>query len=211
MKIIPICPDSYGANTYLLISGSYAFAVDAAVSVSAIDRALETCGASLCGMLLTHGHFDHTVSADTLRRAHSVPLMIHKGDAPMLTDGKINGFFDFYGKECVHSPAEQLLSRGDMIQLGNELIRVIHTPGHSPGSVCFLCTDDGGKDFLLTGDTLFSNSVGRCDLWQGDEEQLRYSLQALAELPRSLHIYPGHGPDASLGYALDIAKYYIDF
>ncbi len=210
MKIISVCPDSFAANTYILLSGNQAFAVDPAVSVNAVERVLLKENAELKGILLTHGHFDHTISADTLRDRFSVPLMMHKKDAPMMTDGKINGFYDFYGKESVHRPAERLLSGGEKLMLGDEMIEVISTPGHSPGSVCFLCPDDDGF-FLVSGDTLFGDSIGRCDLWEGNEEHLRCSLSLLSQLDGKIKIYPGHGPAANITVALNSAKYYIDF
>ena len=210
MKIIPVCPYSFGSNTYLLISKDEAIVVDPSVSVRAIESLLEQNSAKLCGILLTHGHFDHTVSTDTLRDAYPVPLMIHSGDAPMLTNGKINGFYEFYGKECTHRPAERLLEDGDTVSLGDEEIKVISTPGHSPGSICLLCCGDG-ENFLVSGDTLFSNSVGRWDLWGGDAPTLTRSLARLKELDGSMRIYAGHGEDATLSSALENAKYYLDF
>jgi glyoxylase-like metal-dependent hydrolase (beta-lactamase superfamily II) len=210
VKIIPVCPYSFGSNTYILLSGSEAIAVDPSVSVRAIDSLLEQNRAKLCGILLTHGHFDHTVAVDTLRDAHPVPLMMHSGDAPMMTDGRINGFYDFYGKECTHRPAERLLEDGDTVSLGDEEIKVISTPGHSPGSICLLCHGDG-EDFLISGDTLFSNSVGRWDLWQGNSEILARSLAYLKALDGNMRIYAGHGEDSTLASALENAKYYLDF
>ena len=210
MKIIPVCPYSFGSNTYILLSGSEAIAVDPSVSVRAIDSLLEQNRAKLCGILLTHGHFDHTVAVDTLRDAHHVPLMMHSGDAPMMTDGQINGFYDFYGKECTHRPAERLLEDGETVSLGDEEIKVISTPGHSPGSICLLCHGES-EDFLVSGDTLFSNSVGRWDLWGGDAPTLARSLARLRELDGSMRIYAGHGEDATLSSALENAKYYLDF
>lgn len=211
MKIISVCPNSYAANTYLLVSGGKAIAVDPSVSVSAVERALDKENASLCGILLTHGHFDHTVSVDTVRDAYRVPLMIHSGDAPMLTDGMINGFYDFYGKPCVHKPADRLLSHGDTIALGDEDMQIISTPGHSPGSICVLCPDNDGSQFLITGDTLFSNTVGRCDLWHGSEALMRQSLISLKSFDPNITIYPGHGPSSPLKNALAAAEYYISF
>ena len=211
MKIYCLCPNSFAANTYLLVSGSKAFIVDPSVSVSAVERSLSEHNAELCGILLTHGHFDHTVSVDTIRSKISVPLMIHAKDAPMLTDGTINGFFEFYGKECIHRPADKLLSNGQTLYLGTETIKVISTPGHSPGSVCFLCPDDNGGNFLVTGDTLFSNTIGRCDLWGGNEDTMVESLKLLKALDREMAIYPGHGPSHYLGSALETALYYADF
>ena len=117
---------------------------------------------------------------------------------------------DFYGKECTHRPAERLLEDGDTVSLGDEEINVISTPGHSPGSICLLCHGEC-EDFLVSGDTLFSNSVGRWDLWGGDAPTLARSLARLRELDGSMRIYAGHGEDATLGSALENAKYYLDF
>ena len=210
MKIVSICPNSYAANTYLLLSRDKALVVDPSVSLAAIERVLLQNGAELCGILLTHGHFDHTVSVDTIRDKYDIPLMIHKGDAPMLTDGRINGFFDFYAQECTHRAAERLLCDGEIITLGDESLRVINTPGHSPGSSCFLCPSENG-DFLISGDTLFANTVGRCDLWMGSEDTMLNSLRLLKKLDPKITIYPGHGPSHDLGGALETALYYIDF
>lgn len=217
MKIIPICPASFAANTFLLVSGKCAIAVDPAVSVGAIEKILESEQADLKAIVLTHGHFDHTVAVDTLRNRFDVPLIMHEGDAPMLTDGKINGFFDFYGRECVHRPADATIADGEIIPLGDEEIKVISTPGHSPGSVCLLCESDEGdisdkkEEFMITGDTLFENSIGRCDLWRGSEEMIARSLSKLSRLDPSMRIYPGHGASEILGTALEQARYYVDF
>ena len=211
MKIIPICPESFAANTYLLVSGYEAFIVDPSVSVSAIQRALDKENASLKGILLTHGHFDHTMSVDTLRKSFQIPLMMHVEDSEMLTDGKIDGFYDFYQKESRHKPADLLLNDRDLLSLGEEKIEVLSTPGHSPGSVCFLCNGSDGERFMITGDTLFSNSIGRSDLWRGDESTLARSLSFLSTFDKNMRIYAGHGPSSTLGAALEIAKYYIDF
>ena len=211
MKIVSVCPNSFAANTYLLVSDNKAFVIDPSVSVGAIERLLAQSNAQLAGILLTHGHFDHTVAVDTLRNKYPVPLMIHSGDAPMLTNGMINGFYDFYGQECTHKPAERLLVGGEIISLGSEDVRIISTPGHSPGSVCLLCTDDNGKQFMITGDTLFADSIGRCDLWGGSEQTIRDSLITLSKYDRSMRIYAGHGPSSTLGSALESAKYYVDF
>lgn len=211
MKILCVCPSSYAANTYLLVCDGKALIVDPSVSVGAIERALDENGAELCGILLTHGHFDHTISIDTLRDKYPIPVIIHSGDAPMLTDGRTNGFFDFYGQEKRHRPAEKLLRNNDTLTLGGESITVINTPGHSPGSCCFTCPNEENGNFLITGDTLFSNTIGRCDLWEGDERKMVSSLKMLKELDPKMIIYPGHGPSCKLGVALEVALYYVDF
>jgi glyoxylase-like metal-dependent hydrolase (beta-lactamase superfamily II) len=198
LKIVPICSDSYGANTYLLASCEEAFIVDPTVSVGAMLRAVEKENAVLKGILLTHGHFDHLFSLDPLRKDTGVCAYIHQNDAIMLTDGKKNAFFDFFGKERTYAPAEHLLLGGELLSLGNEKIEVIHTPGHTQGSVCYRC-----GDILVTGDTLFANTYGRCDLYGGDMSALARSLASLRELNQNLTIYPGHGGTATLGSALD--------
>ena len=204
MEITTVCPYSFGANTYIIFSGGHALVVDPAVSVEKITKAVAERNAVLDGILLTHGHFDHTVALDTLRSATSVKAYIHKNDSIMLTDGRKNAYYDFYGKESLHSPAEHLIEDGDLITLGDKTLKVIHTPGHSGGSVCFL-----GDGFLVTGDTLFADSTGRTDLWSGDVTAMRASLERLRALPRTLKIYPGHGAPALVGDALDNSAYYL--
>lgn len=204
MQIRTVCPYSFGANTYIVYSGNQAFLVDPAVSVRAITSAVSEEGLFLKGILLTHGHFDHTVSADTVREALGIPLYVHERDAVMLTDGRKNAYYEFYGKECVHKPAERLLTDGDTVCIGDEKLTVLHTPGHSGGSVCYLA-----DSFIITGDTLFAESVGRSDLWSGSGELLRASLEKLRLLSPDLKIYPGHGAPSTLGNALDNAAYYI--
>ncbi len=204
MEITTVCPYSFGANTYLIVSGGEAFVVDPAVSVEKITNAAAEKGAVLKGILLTHGHFDHTVALDTLRRVFPIQAYIHTDDAEMLTDGRKNAYYDFYGKECKYAPAENLLRDGSIIQIGDEKLTVIHTPGHTKGSVCFL-----GDGFLVTGDTLFADSIGRTDLWGGNITSISASLDRLRTLPQDLKIYPGHGAHAILVGALDNSAYFF--
>ena len=96
IRIRSVCHESFGANTYLLISGTHALAVDPAVSVNAITEAAGAEGAWVEGILLTHGHFDHVVSLDTVRDHLHIPAMIHEEDAPMLGDGNKNAFSTFF-------------------------------------------------------------------------------------------------------------------
>lgn len=195
----------YGSNCWLVTSGSDAVVVDPSAPAPAILRALREADCRLVAVLLTHGHFDHILSVDTLRQAQpGLPVCVHAEDATMLTDGLQNASSLFFGRADTYSPADRLLRDGKVIRVGDESLTVLHTPGHSPGSVCFLSEADG---LLLTGDTLFSDNVGRCDLPGGRYATLRQSLRRLATLPRSLRIYPGHGSPASLGAALDRVMY----
>ena len=205
MEIENLYPGSWGSNCYLLTVGSHAALVDPSANASTLMDAIAQKGAVLDFILLTHGHFDHIVSMDQLRQYADAPAMIHENDAEMLGDAKKNAFYTFFRQERSYRAADRELSDGEVLMLGNEPIRVIHTPGHSPGSVCYLCNDQ----FLLTGDTLFDEGVGRCDLWKGNADRLRDSLALLRTYPQNLPIYPGHGAPARLGIALDMAAYLI--
>lgn len=198
MKIINVCEGSWASNCYALISGSHALVIDPSSSAKAILEVLEREGAALDGILLTHGHFDHILSLDTLRDATRAPAYIHREDAIMLTDGKKNAFYELFGKERSYRAAEMLLNDGDKIALGDEALTVYHTPGHTHGSVCFL---SGG--IIFSGDTIFAETYGRCDLWNGDIEKMRSSIVKLSKLDPALTLYAGHGKSCSLGEALN--------
>jgi len=199
MQIQNLYPGSWGSNCYVLTAGTHAAVVDPSVDAKTVVNAIKAAGASLDMILLTHGHFDHICAIDDLRAMTNAPLYVHQADAPMLTDAHKNAFYTFFHMERSYRPAEQCLRDGDVLQLGEETIRLLHTPGHSPGSSCFLCNDS----FLLTGDTLFANGYGRYDLWGGNREALADTLQKMRELPQNLPIYPGHGEASVLGNALD--------
>lgn len=203
MQIISLCAGSWGSNCYLLINGAHAAVVDPSVKPESILNRLADEGATLDYILLTHGHFDHIVSLDSLRQIANVPAMIHMEDAELPSDALKNGFYYFFRMEQTYRTPEQTFSDGEILRLGNEEIRVIHTPGHTAGSVCYLCNNE----FLITGDTLFDEGRGRTDLYGGNETQLLLTLQSMRKLPQSLPIYPGHGAPATLGIALDNVIY----
>ena len=204
MQIINLFPGSYNSNCYIIEHGGQAMVIDPSASAKSILQRVEQMGATLTGILLTHGHFDHIVSIDTLRRACRAPLMIHCEDAEMLEDGKKNAFSLFFGQDISYAPAERLLKGGDKIHLGGLDIEVIHLPGHSQGSVCYYIP---GERVLFTGDLLFAQGSGRADLHGGNAFTLRTSLCTLRQYPKNITIYPGHGESAFLGNALDVAFY----
>jgi glyoxylase-like metal-dependent hydrolase (beta-lactamase superfamily II) len=204
LKIVPIAPYSFGANTYAIISDGHAIVIDPSVTVNAIASAVADEGAVIDAVVLTHGHFDHIVSIDTMRDALGIDVYIHEADAEMLTDGSKNAFLTFFGRDRAYRPADKTLKDGDILKVGEAEIKVIHTPGHSKGSICLL-----GDDFIVTGDTLFSDTVGRSDLWGGNQAELAASLQRLRLLDRSIMIYAGHGAPERLGIALDNSAYYF--
>ena len=198
MKVIPVCPGSAMANCYLIEHEGHALVVDPCVTVSAILNAAQAVGAQLDGILLTHGHFDHILTLDTLRDATGIPAYIHQADQILLPDGEKNAFALFFGQDRAFRSAEKSVTDGERIPLGQAYVEVIHTPGHTAGSVCYRAGDE-----LLTGDTLFADSFGRYDLYSGDLNTLKGSLRRLAALDPTLTIFPGHGHSVPLGTACD--------
>lgn len=205
MTIVNLFPGSYGSNCYLLEDSGEALIVDPSAAASAILRKLREDGCTPVGILLTHGHFDHIMSVDTLRQAEpDLKVYIHEEDAPMLSDGQKNGFSFFFRQDRAWKDADVLLTDGQEITVGSVTLRVVHTPGHSPGSVCYLCQSEG---IMLTGDTLFADNIGRCDLWGGSYATIRQSLKRLRDYDGGLTILPGHGGSNTLSKALDNTMY----
>lgn len=206
MEIITLFPDGFASNCYIISSRGRALVVDPSVPVDRIRSSLAAEGLRAEGILLTHGHFDHIFFADALRAELSIPLYVHGDDAEMLTDSRKNAYSLFCGGELSVNRPDGLLADGDVISLGDESLTVIHTPGHSRGSVCFDVSDK-----LISGDTLFADSFGRCDLWGGDKDALIRSLSRLENLAgeRDRAIYPGHGERAMLTPSLMRIKSYL--
>lgn len=142
----------------------------------------------------THGHWDHIGAVDFLRDELKVKLAIHADDASMLTASKeeMAAYSIFAGGK---RPAEILLKDGDTIELGDNSLQVLHTPGHTKGGICLY-----GGGCLFSGDTLFAGSVGRTDLPGGDYRAILDSVRnKLKIVDDSTKVYPGHGPATSMG------------
>ena len=131
--------------------------------------------------------FDHIAASDELRDKYSVPLYIHEGDSGMLTSSFLNCSRPMMGTDVILRPADKLLKDGDVLKLENESLRVMHTPGHSPGSCVFV-----GNGFIFSGDTVFKDTYGRYDLPGGDFSQLMQSIKRVMALNPVFEIYPGH-------------------
>ena len=176
MEIIALPTMGFASNCYIVHNGNEAFVIDPSISEKKIISSLSSRSLKLKGILLTHGHFDHIYHAQELRNETGAPLFVHELDNEMLTDADKNAYRTFTGKDFTIQGADVLLHDGDTLSLGDEQIKVLHTPGHTMGSVCY---DTG--DSLITGDTLFAEGFGRYDLYGGNLKELNSSLSHLSK------------------------------
>jgi glyoxylase-like metal-dependent hydrolase (beta-lactamase superfamily II) len=161
------------------------------------ERLLAEIGSrAVASVVLTHGHFDHLGAAAALLARTSAPLLVHAADAPSITDAMANGGASF-GFTHVAPAADRTVADGDVIEAGTLKLKVIYTPGHTPGSICLLA-ETGEGPHLFSGDTLFSGSVGRTDFPGGSGRDLARSILKLSELPPETVVHTGHGPDTTL-------------
>lgn len=145
-------------------------------------------------ILNTHGHVDHVGANRDMKEKYDIPLLIHEADEGMLNHSIQSQLSFLLGAKKSPDP-DGFLEEKKIITVGNSKMEVLHTPGHSPGSVCFLA-----EDFLLSGDTLFCGGVGRTDLPGGSWGELERSIrEKILVLPEELRIFPGHGPSSTVG------------
>ena len=186
------------ANAYLLSRPELgkAVVIDPGMNPQSLLARIEKL--DIEAILLTHAHFDHIGGVDEIRKWKGCPVYLHAVEADWLTDPDKNGsaWWPELGGPISSFPAEYGLEDGQTLELMGETFRVLHTPGHSPGSVSFL-----HEDTLFGGDVLFRLSVGRTDLPGGSSRELYESIHTkLFTLPDHVRVYPGHGPETTIGY-----------
>ena len=158
--------------------------------------ALHAGGLTAVALVHTHAHFDHVGCSALLKRLTGAPILLHRDDVPLYQFLEEQG--RMFGVE-VEPPAavDGFLTHGGSIPCGAGALEVLHTPGHTPGSVCFRMP--GGQELLFSGDTLFRRSVGRTDLWGGSSEALVDSIRTkLFALPGDVLVLPGHGEKTTI-------------
>lgn len=197
MEIITMPVGLLSANSYIIydqVKGQ-AGVIDPGGNGEDILNKIISRNLELKYILLTHGHFDHIDAVGWLKDKTGAQIAIHRDDAPCLVDGSKNLSLSL-GRESVQPQADLLLNHGDNIRIGDIELKVIHTPGHSLGSISLLA-----DNVVFTGDTLFKGSIGRTDFFGGSMDQILNSIKnRLLVLDDNTLVYPGHGPKTTIGY-----------
>jgi hydroxyacylglutathione hydrolase len=172
-----------------------AVVIDPGDDADGIAESLAAHELSVTAIVATHAHFDHIVAAQRLRELTGAPFHLHSEDKPLLPWMQESGRL-FLGAELPSPPeVDTDVDEGDRIKAGDVELEVVHTPGHSPGSISLIATD-----VLFSGDTLFAGSIGRTDLPGGDIDELVAAVKGkLFELDDDTPVHPGHGPATTVG------------
>lgn len=181
----------YAANCYIVMDENTkdTIVIDIGGDADDIIKELKHLEANVKAILLTHGHVDHVGGVLELKKEYDVPVYLSSKDEELMVKNTY-----IYGNFGVER-ADYSLNQGDNLNIGSLNIKVIATPGHTPGGVCFLIEND-----LFTGDTLFYGSVGRSDLEGGDHVELINNIKSkLVILSNDIKVYCGHGPSTTIG------------
>jgi len=196
-KTFPVPP--LGCNCSILgdPDTKQAMVVDPGGNAALILQEVSALGLSIKAIIHTHAHFDHFLASGAMKKATDAPLCLHSDDRDL---------WDMLEVQCrlfdvpfVPAPQpDHWLRDEEVLAIGNISGRVLHTPGHTPGSLCFLFESE---QLLLSGDTLFRGSIGRTDLWGGDLRAIERSIrERLYSLDSSTQVVTGHGPETKIGF-----------
>ncbi|MBN1891526.1 MAG: MBL fold metallo-hydrolase [Clostridiales bacterium] len=202
IRVYPFGP--LQASLYVVAIGKEAFIIDPCVAYELLDLD----GLDVKGIICTHAHYDHIIEADNLCAKTNSILLAYEDEIPMMKDSLQNGSAKMFLPYSVQSPVVAL-SDGEMLGASDFLIEdcepftieVIHTPGHTAGSISLLFDfyeSSGKRKHLFTGDTVFAGTIGRTDLG-GDMKQMRQSIAKIAAMNDDVMIYPGHGDLTTVG------------
>lgn len=196
MKLIRIQAGIYAVNCYIIYSEdtNEGIIVDPGGDVDDILDYVRENNLNIKYLVLTHGHADHIGGLKGLKEALGAIIAIHEDDVDMLKDADKN-LSSVMAMGKVELEPDLLLREGDILEFGNEKAKVIHTPGHTRGSICLEI-----NDVIISGDTLFAGSIGRTDLYGGDYDTLINSIKdKLMTYPDETKVYPGHGSPTTIG------------
>lgn len=209
MNIKTLQLGEFNANCYIAVTApNQCIAFDVGGSPRILLEYLKMNKLKLTKILLTHGHFDHISGVENVRQATGAEVFIHENDAPMFQSSvlslhsamSIMPFYPVSDFKTIHDDC--------IINDGDFSFKVVHTPGHSSGSVCYVCNEE---KIIFSGDTLFCCSVGRTDFPGGDSQLMMNSLRILYLLDGDYKVYPGHNETTTLEYERENNPYMRSF
>lgn len=204
VSVFPCGP--FETNAYIIAcpaTQEAAFVDPAPESAAKLERYVQQNDLKPTKILLTHSHWDHIADAAALQKKFNIPIYIHPLDAPNLVQPGSDGLPCWIDIPPISSYKE--IKEGDHIDLGECMLSVIHTPGHTPGGVCFYCPE---HQFLISGDTLFKGAIGNLSFPTARPQLMGPSLKKLSQLPGETRVYPGHGPSTTISKEKEIFNYY---
>ncbi len=196
MKIYPFTIGEFGVNNYLIHGNQSrrAILIDAGYDPEPILQKIDEQSLELVFLINTHGHGDHISGNRKIIEKTGAQLLIHEADVPYLSDSRLN-LSSFIGIDLESPGPDRTLAEGDRVELDDISMQVLHTPGHTPGHISLI--SDG---CAFVGDVIFSGSIGRTDFPGSSGQQLITSIrEKIYKLPEDLILYPGHGPQTTVG------------
>ena len=189
MKTKTLIVGQLQTNCYLLIDNGQCLIIDPGDDADFIISRIRDLEVKPIGIVATHGHFDHILSATELKLAFGIPFYLHKADLPILKRTQPTAKY-FTGLEVdPPPPVDKYLKKGQILKVGKGKLKVVETPGHTPGGISFYI-----KGAVFVGDLMFAGGgVGRTDLQGGNAKLLKASIKKILKLSKNITIYPGHG------------------
>lgn len=195
VRALPLGP--IGTNCYIIHNEGNALIIDPGGNPEKVMALMEDLILTPKAILLTHAHFDHIGAVQELREKYQIDVYLHSEEKNWLQDASLNGSLGLMGQEITTYEAENELQEGDTEMYGFTF-EIRHTPGHSPGSVSFVFHD---QSIVISGDVLFKQGIGRTDLTGGDINVLENSIRnKLYNLSDGYTVFPGHGPETTIGF-----------
>jgi glyoxylase-like metal-dependent hydrolase (beta-lactamase superfamily II) len=182
--------NDFTENTYIINEKAEAYIIDPGTNYLEIKEYIDKKNFQVVGILLTHGHFDHIVAVNSIVKEYNTKIFVHEKERDFLFDPNLNLSGLTYERFIIKNKSAVItFKENDKLKLGNEPIRIIETPGHTRGSVCFKY-----KNYLFSGDTLFKGTIGRTDLPTSNTLDIQKSLRKIIRICRdNTIVYPGHG------------------
>jgi len=206
MKILSFSLGQLATNCYFAVNEkNYCLIIDPADEASFILEEIQRRKLTPIALLATHGHFDHIMAAGEIQQSFTTPFYIHKKDL-FLVDRVVETAEYFLGYKPTILPIKDIknFSIENSLKIDNWSLKIIFTPGHTPGSVCFYFEKE---KILFSGDTLFKGAIGRYDFSYSSKKDLDNSLKKLLQLPPDVIVYPGHGEKTTI----DEARRFLEF